>query len=217
MSFKDKDSAVIFDCDGVMFDSRQANTNYYNYMLAHFNLPLMTEDEIEYIHMNTVDESVRYLFHKTSYLEEARDLRTRMDYTPYIKDMVIEPGLKTLLRKLKPEFGLAVATNRSDTIGKVLEHNGLGGLFDIVVSSLDVKNPKPHPESILKILDFFKIGPARSFYVGDSLVDNQTARAGGVVFIAYKNRSLEADYYADSMVDIGDYLNSGRFSDLSGE
>jgi len=29
-------SAVIFDCDGVMFDSRQANINFYNHILSHF-------------------------------------------------------------------------------------------------------------------------------------------------------------------------------------
>jgi HAD superfamily hydrolase (TIGR01549 family) len=110
--------------------------------------------------------------------------------------MMLEPGLKDLLRTLKPRMGLAVATNRSNTIQKVLQLNGLDPYFDIVVSSLDVQTPKPNPECILKILDFFSIPAAHAFYVGDSPIDGKTARAAGVPFIAYKNRNLDADYHA---------------------
>ena len=201
-----KISAVIFDCDGVMFDSRQANINYYNHILAHFGLPPMTDEEVSFVHMNTADESVRHIFRGTPYTEQAQEYKMHVDYTPFIKDMIIEPGLKDLLTRLKPNFGLAVATNRSTTIGKVLEWNGLDPHFDIVVSSLDVKNPKPHPEPILKILDFFGIHPLESFYVGDSSIDCQTASAAGVYFISCKNRELEADYHVDSLMDIADIV-----------
>ena len=77
----------------------------------------------------------------------------------------MEPGLKELLSLLSPLFGLAVATNRSNTIGKVLELNGLAGFFDIVVSALDVKRPKPNPEAIFKILGFFDRSPSQVVYV----------------------------------------------------
>ncbi|MBW2616136.1 MAG: HAD hydrolase-like protein, partial [Deltaproteobacteria bacterium] len=147
-----KDFAVIFDCDGVMFDSRQANINFYNHLLNRFNLPAMEEKQVPFIHMHTADESVQYLFRGTPHLEEAQAYRMNMDYTPFIKDMFIEPGLIELLRWLTPKFGLAVATNRSNTIEEVIVGNGLNGFFDIVVSSLDVQNPKPHPESLFKIL-----------------------------------------------------------------
>ncbi len=201
-----KISAVIFDCDGVMFDSRQANINFYNHILARFNLPPMTEEEVSFVHMNTADESVRHIFRGSPYMEQAQDYKMQVDYTPFINDMIIEPGLKDLLKGLRPNFGLAVATNRSTTIGKVLEWNGLDPYFDIVVSSLDVKNPKPHPEPLLKILDFFGIDPLESLYVGDSSVDFQTARAAGVIFISCKNRELEADYHVDSLMELADIV-----------
>ena len=208
MNSEKKKPAIIFDCDGVMFDSRDANINFYNHILAHFNLPPMAEDKVKFVHMHTADESVRYLFSETDYLEQAQEYRMQVDYTPFIKEMIIEPGLKELLKDLRPGFGLAVATNRSNTIGNVLEWNGLDGYFDIVVSSLDVNNPKPHPESLFKILDFFDISRLESFYIGDSPVDYQTARAAGVLFISYKNRELEADYHVDSMMDIIDVVRS---------
>jgi phosphoglycolate phosphatase len=197
-----KKGAVIFDCDGVMFDSRRANINYYNHLLARFDLPPMTEKKIDFVHSYTADESIRHIFEGTPYLAQALALREKIDYTPFIHDMIIEPGLKKLLKKLKPEFGLAVATNRGATIGKVLEYNDLAGFFDIVVSSLDVKYPKPHPESLLKILNFFNISPEEARYIGDSLIDYESARAAGVIFIAYKSPKLEADHQVNSMMEI---------------
>jgi len=206
MNNKRKISAVIFDCDGVMFDSRQANINFYNHLLERYGLPLMTEDMVAYVHMNTADKSVRHIFDGTPFTEEAQAYRMQMDYTPFINDMVIEPGFKDLLRDLKPRVGLAVATNRSNTIEEVLEQNGLTGFFDIVVSSLDVKNPKPHPESIHKILDFFDLAPDQAVYIGDSLIDLETARAAGVYFIAYGNGGLEAPLRAGSMEELAQIL-----------
>ena len=200
-------SAVIFDCDGVMFDSRQANINFYNHLLDHYGLPLMNEDEVAYVHMNTADKSVRYIFGESPFTEEAQAYRMQMNYTPFIRDMLIEPGLKNLLGKLKPLVGLAVATNRSNTINEVLEKNDLMGFFDIVVCSLDVKKPKPHPESIHKILDFFDIGPDRAVYVGDSPIDLDTARAAGVCFIAYGNGNLDTRLRAGNMEEVEEILS----------
>ena len=137
--------AVIFDCDGVMFDSRRANINFYNHLLEHFGLPAMKEDDISYVHMHTADSSIRQIFRGTPFLQEALRYRFQVDYMPFIKDMVMEPGLKELLLHLMPHHRLAVATNRSNTIGAVLEASNLKGFFEKVVSALDVVHPKPHP------------------------------------------------------------------------
>ena len=195
-------AAVIFDCDGVMFDSRRSNINFYNHLLSHFGLPLLRDEQAAYIHMATADESVRYIFRGTPYLEQALAYRFQMDYTPFIQDMVPEPGLRELLVLLKPKYGLAVATNRSNTIGKVLESYDLADYFNIVVCSLDVTRPKPHPESLFKILDFFSIRPDQALYVGDSTVDAQTAKAASVPFAAYKNRNLDAAFHVEQLLDI---------------
>jgi phosphoglycolate phosphatase len=195
-------SAVIFDCDGVMFDSRQANINFYNHLLSRYRLPPMREEQIHYVHMNTAEKSVRYIFEGTPHTEEAQAYRMKMDYIPFIRDMVMQPGLKELLAYLRPRAGLAVATNRSNTIGNVLDQYGLSRFFDIVVSSLDVKHPKPHPESIHKILGFFAIKPDQAVYIGDSPIDLETAEAAGVHFIAYGNGRLPAPLKAASMADV---------------
>ena len=200
--------AVIFDCDGVMFDSRQANINYYNSVRTHFNLPPMSEDEVRFVHMHTADESIRHIFRNTPLVEQALAYRMQTEYTPFIQHMIMEPGLKELLERLKPRYRLAVATNRSDTIGEVLQSNGLSDFFDIVVSSLDVQNPKPHPESIHKILDFLNLSKEQCLYVGDSLVDWQTARAADVPFAAYQNENLETPLKITGLLEIIELLEN---------
>jgi phosphoglycolate phosphatase len=199
-------SVVIFDCDGVMFDSRQANVNYYNQVLSHFSLPPMTEEEADYVHMHTANESIEHIFRGTSHAEQAQSYRLEIDYSPFIKNMIIEPGLKELLGILRPEYGLAVATNRGDTIEKVLEYYGLTALFDIVVSSLDVQKPKPDPEAIYKIINFFRIRPEQAMYIGDSLVDWQTATAAGANFVAYKNEGLKTQLKVNNLLDLLELL-----------
>ena len=118
----------------------------------------------------------------------------------------MEPGLIELLSILKPRYGLAVATKRSNTIRSVLEVHGLHDFFDIVISSLDVDNPKPHPESILRILDHFRITAGEAAYVGDSLVDYQTAKSAGVPFIAYGDGGLVTPWKASSLLEIDKIL-----------
>jgi phosphoglycolate phosphatase len=197
-----KYAVVIFDCDGVMFDSKQANIHFYNHLLARFNLPAMNDDEINFCHQHTADESIRRIFKGTPYLDEAFGCRLKMDYTPFLKDMIIEPDLKGLLELLKGTYGLAVATNRSNTIQQVLDIFDLKAYFEIVVSSLDVERPKPHPESIFKILQFFGASAPEALYIGDSGVDHQTARSAGTVFVAYKNESLDADFHVSHLMDV---------------
>ena len=201
-----KVAAIIFDCDGVMFDSHQANINFYNHLLAHFGMPPMDDTAVAFVHMHTASESTAYIFRGSPYGKEADDYRIRMDYTPFIEDMIIEPGLPELLDRLQGHCKLAVATNRSNTIDRVLERYKLSAYFDMVVSSLDVDQPKPHPESLEKIMDRFGLSPERVVYIGDSEIDEQTAEAAAVPFMAYKNRKLTGAYHAESMREVASLL-----------
>jgi HAD superfamily hydrolase (TIGR01549 family) len=183
---------VVFDCDGVMFDSREANETYYNDVLARFGMPPMNREESDYAHMHTADESVAYLFREDHRLEEALAFRREMSYMPFIPMMRMEPYLKDFLNYLRPAYKTAISTNRSDTMERVLVEHGLEGAFDLVVSSLDVQNPKPHPESLLKILQHFRLSPWESIYIGDSEIDEVAAREADIPLVAYKNKKLSS-------------------------
>lgn len=190
---------VAFDCDGVMFDSSQANRAYYNHVLEYAGLPTMTEEQFAFAHMHTVDETLAYLIQDADLLSAAHQYRKKMSYLSFIRYMVVEPTLKALLAKLTPGFKKAIATNRTDTMDRVLTEHGLHGQFDIVVTASDVRFPKPHPEQLTVILNYFGIRPEGMVYIGDSLLDAQAAQAAAVPFIAYRNANLPAVAHIESL------------------
>ena len=55
---------VIFDCDGVMFESKDANRKYYNHLLEEFGYPLMDQQEEDYVHSHNVFDSVAFIFRR---------------------------------------------------------------------------------------------------------------------------------------------------------
>lgn len=197
---------VAFDCDGVMFDTTKANIAYYNSILENFNRPAMTPEQFAFCHMHTVDQSLSHLFNDKEDYQAAQAYRKKMSYFPFLKYMEMEPYLKTLLEKLRPKYKTAVATNRSDTMGGVLAAHGLTNDFDLVVSSSDVKRPKPYPDPLIKVLDHFRIKPYQSIYVGDSELDQIAASLANIPFVAYKNRSLEANYHIESLQEIEEII-----------
>jgi phosphoglycolate phosphatase len=189
---------VGFDCDGVLFDSREANTEFYNSILKRFGLPPMTPAAVDYVHSHTVKESLEYLFRESPRLEEVLDYCRTMDYQRFIPMMVEEPHLREFLGFLRPRFYTALATNRTTTTRAVLDYHGLADQFDLVVSAQDVSRPKPHPESLWRILEHFRLTPQEVIYIGDSKVDEAFAKNAGVPLVAYRNPRLQADYYLDS-------------------
>jgi len=198
---------IAFDCDGVMFDSTQANIAYYNQILHHVGLPPMDQAQFNYVHMHTVDEALAFLMTDPVALAAAQRFRRGMSYLPFIRHMVKEPCLDRLLAALRPTYKTAVATNRTDTMNRVLQEHHLEGGFDFVVTALDVAHPKPHPEQLYILLDHFGIDPSQMVFIGDSELDAAAARQAGVPFIAYANQDLEAACHIDSLCQVLHLVN----------
>ncbi len=152
---------VGFDCDGVLFDSREANIAFYNDILARFGFPPMAPTSVDYVHSHTYHESLEYLFRETSVLEEVLEFCRTIDYQRFLPMMVEAPHLREFLGFLRPRFFTALATNRTTTTQAVLHYHSLADQFDMVVSAQDVTRPKPHPESFWRILEHFKLTPGR--------------------------------------------------------
>jgi len=197
---------VIFDCDGVLFDSRESNRAFYNQLLSERGKSRLTEEGLSYVHMHTVFEAVDYLFPEPGEREAVHAFRQSIDPEPFIHLMVEEPGLREFLDYLRPGVKTAIATNRTTTIRQVLSLHGLSEFFDLVVSALDVAHPKPHPESLNKILVHFQVRPDEAVYIGDSVVDAEAARRAGIPLIAYKNPQLEADLHVESFRVLQDWM-----------
>jgi HAD superfamily hydrolase (TIGR01509 family) len=197
---------IAFDCDGVLFDTAESNRAYYNALRNQLGMPDMTEEEFHFAHMHTVNETLAYLFKNPQSLQKAEALKAQLDYAPFVAAMKMEPALIPLIKKLRPSYKTAVATNRTDSMPTLLREHDIAPYFDLIVSANDVPRPKPHPDQLLRLLDFFKVSPHEMLYVGDSKVVEAAAQAARVPLIAYDNRSLSAAYHIRSLKEIESIL-----------
>jgi len=180
--------AVIYDCDGVMFDSMQANFAFYRTVMDYMGLKLDWNDPdvIRIIHTYANREVMNHFFTDQGEREMAVRFAGTIDYRKLIPLMRIEDGFRKTLDELKGRVSLAVCTNRSTSMDAVLEGFGLESYFSFVMTAAKSTLPKPHPEPLLRILAHYGLAAEEALFVGDSAVDSQAAAAARVPFVAYK-------------------------------
>jgi len=203
---------VIYDCDGVLFDSLEANRKLYDDLCRSLGRPPLNPEELEYVHSHTVFEAVHHISRHDDGLEKkALELLKGVNFREYIVFLKMEPHLLEALTRLKEKGILrAINTNRTTSMPFIMERFNLGLYFDMVVTALDVKNPKPHPESIDKIVETLKLDRSEIVFVGDSDVDRQTAKSAGVKFVAYKNGDLAGDAHIDNHLNLLELISGGE-------
>ncbi len=198
---------VIFDCDGVLFNSLRANTEFYNQIARCAGRDPLAMEELGYCHMHTAEESIRFIFRdKPELIERAYDCYREMDYGDFLEYMEIEPSMVETVKALRSRYYTAISTNRSTTMPRLRQIYRLDDFFDKIVCALDVKNPKPHPEGVHLILKSFDLGPENAVYIGDSKVDEEVSRNAKVPFIAYKNKALHAMYHIEHFDELSSLL-----------
>ncbi len=181
--------AIIYDCDGVMFDSFEANLAFYDRIMALMGRPTLDRrdgEQMRILHTYANREVLHYFFPDEALFDEAVRAAAAIDYRELVPYMRMEEGFRETLELLTPGYGLAVCTNRSSSMDLVLESFDLARYFGCVMTANKVANPKPSPEPLLRVLDHYGIPPAEALFVGDSDVDRQSAQAAGVPFVAYK-------------------------------
>ncbi len=203
-----KIKAVIFDCDGVMFDTAVANRKFYNEVLQKFNKPELNDVQFTNVHMMTVTAAIEYLFYEMDDLSEVYACLKDIGYHKFIEYMVMEKGFEDLLIKLKNSgYIIGIATNRINTMEKILKDFHLESYFDVVMTAAKVKRPKPDPEQLILIMENLKLNPDEILFIGDSEYDGKAAAGAKVKFAAFKNSDMKADFNVDSMVEIAGILH----------
>lgn len=178
-------SAIVFDCDGVLFDSWAANVAYYNAIRSALGLGPMDASWEAAAHVLSGPEVIARMFAgDPDRLERARELGRSIDYGPFYALMAPAPGLFDVLATLRAAHRLGMATNRGHTVPGVLRHFGLGAYLEAAVGIVDVPRPKPHPDVIVECLARLGVAPASALYVGDAASDLAAAQAAGVAFVA---------------------------------
>ncbi|MGM0611648.1 MAG: HAD family hydrolase [Thermodesulfobacteriota bacterium] len=197
---------IVFDCDGVLFDSEQVNIKFYNKFRSFLDLPEMTRDEEKYVHIHSVNESLRHILPPDLH-PKIPEIRSRISYSELIPYMQPAEGLFECLYFLRSKkIKRAINTNRTNTMEMVLDFFAMSGFFKPVVTAAHVAWNKPHPESLHRILDAWKLYPDQVAFIGDSVIDQRTAEAAGVSFWAFDNRELQSRMYVPDFITLREFL-----------
>jgi HAD superfamily hydrolase (TIGR01509 family) len=180
---------VIYDCDGVILDSIESNYIFYNKIMAYLGRPAVDRNNLDaqrVLHTYSFNNVMEYFFAGDARCEEAFQFARTIHYRDLMPFMRMEDGFVSALDQLREHTSLAICTNRATSMEMIIEDFGLTGYFEYVMTASQVVHPKPHPEPLLKVLDYFGVAAHEALFIGDGEVDMQSAKAAGVPFISYK-------------------------------
>ncbi len=178
-----KFDAILFDVDGTLLDSAEfIYQAFYATLLKHvgrevtreeiFKLPSWALVQYYEALAPTHDAQALAKTHR-----EVQDnnlhLSRAFDAVHDVLGSIAKAGMKK-----------AAVTNRGkETVASSLRIADILHHFDAIVTADDVKNPKPHPEPILKALNMLGIRASKAVMVGDTDVDIIAGKEAGVLTI----------------------------------
>jgi HAD superfamily hydrolase (TIGR01509 family) len=194
---------VIFDCDGVLFRSEQANVAFYNEVLRIAGEPPLDDGgEVACHALSSAQLFEKYYGHRPELLARLRATAKNLNYGPFYPLMQPREGMREILEELRRCYKTAMATNRGQTVRGVLDYFQLTPLFDVAVGVLDVERPKPHPDMLLKCVEHFGLPPAAAVYVGDQPGDAASAIAAGTGFVCLGEAVVEAEHRISELAEL---------------
>ncbi len=175
--------AVLFDVDGTLLDTSEFIFQAYEHTLNKYSLPLKNRSEIAGLIGKPLEFCYRILAPDADVKELSQTHRAfQAEHLNLSKPY---PGANETLDKLKSAgFKIAAVTTRSrPTTVRTLELAGLSVYIDYVVALEDVEHLKPHPEPLLKALNYLDVEPKYSVMTGDTDVDIQAGKNAGATTI----------------------------------
>lgn len=179
--------ALVLDMDGTLLDTMPDLAVAANEALTRMGFPTKTQDEM----LEHMGRGGRLLIERIVPADASVDERQRTfelwrklyigsDYAltrPY-------DGMLETLHALKGEgFRLGVLSNKFDAGVRALAQRHFPGVFEVVRGDAPPAPRKPDPSSLLGVIDELGARADGAAYVGDSVVDVQTARNAGTKII----------------------------------
>ncbi len=180
--------AIIFDFDYTLGDSTNGIALSIHYALEQLNRTTKNLAEIR----KTIGLSLKETYAALTSSDNADEaeqfaklFKQKADCV-MVENTQLYVGVKDTLRKLKEQgYKTAIVTTKFHyRIDQILRKFDANDLIDMIVGGEDVKAEKPNPEGLLRAIDSFALAKDEVLYVGDSLVDAQTAENAGVPFAA---------------------------------
>ncbi len=178
--------AIIFDFDYTLGDSTKGIVLSVNYGLEKLGCEAKSTEEIR----KTIGLSLSNTYRALTGREDETEAGLFAGYFKEKADEVmventeLYASAKDVLLKLKDsacKVGI-VTTKFHYRIDQILSKFNMNDVIDIIVGAEDVKVEKPDPEGLLWAIEHLEVDKQKVLYVGDSVVDAQTAERAGVDF-----------------------------------
>jgi len=173
-------SAVIFDLDGTLIDSKSVMQDAY---IAAFNEVVGADKDpppfSEYCkHLGC---SFQEILRRLNLPFEIQSVFERESLSNIHRIRMFENILPMLHCLAERNIPLAIATGKNNARSrKILEHLGIIDYFSRIVGSDDVSKPKPAPDMVLKIISELNLYSTTTLFVGDQVADILCGQAAGV-------------------------------------
>ena len=189
--------AVIFDVDGVLLDSFDANLKFFQNLMEKAGYPAPTREDFPSIFHFSMRDAIKVLAKSESDEEIQRiwEMGKGRD-VEYPLDLLKMPeGATETIMELNRTYPMGIVTSRIRS--SIYEAPALARLkryFKTAVAYEDTTNHKPHPEPLLLAAQQLDILPERAVYIGDVENDIVAGKAAGMRVIIYsKNKYDSAD------------------------
>jgi 2-phosphoglycolate phosphatase len=173
--------AVLFDFDGTLGDSYPAITASVNHVRGLYGLPPLSEAEVRH----HVGRGAGYLLRHTVPAGEieANTAAYAAHHPSVLRSGTrLLPGAADALRILHQRgLRLGICSNKPVAFTRELvAYLGVASYLDVILGPEDVPQPKPAPDMLREALARLDLPAEDVLYIGDMVVDIQTARAAGV-------------------------------------
>lgn len=192
--------AYIFDFDYTLGDSTDGIVQSVLYALSQLEDEPKTTEEIR----KTIGLSLKetYFALTGSKNEERAEqfaayFKEKADEVMVASTQIYEPVKEvfSFLREKGCKIGI-VTTKYHYRIDAILAKFDMNDMVDIIVGGEDVKTPKPDPEGLLFAIEQLQLERTNILYVGDSIVDAETAEAAKVDFAGVLTGTTSAEDFA---------------------
>ena len=179
-------TAYLFDFDYTLANSSAGIVICFQHVLQGNGYRNVSDDDIRRTIGKTLEESFSILtgVSDPAILEAYRKAYVREADVYMTAHTALFPETASVLAELKKagkKLGI-ISTKYRYRIRELLDKGNLTRLFDIIVGGEDVKTHKPSPEGLLFAMEHIGVRPKDTLYIGDSVVDAETALAAGVDF-----------------------------------
>ena len=175
-------SVLLWDWDNTLVDAWGGVTAALNAAFAAFAMPSWTEDETRARARVSLRDSFPQMF-GTEWVR-ARDVFYATLGERHLDHVQPMPGVIAALERGRPSPQGVVSNKTGRYLRAEVAHLGWAPLFRAVVGAGDAEADKPDPRPLL--LALMKIGAvadATVWYVGDTALDMQAARAAGLTAV----------------------------------